>query len=201
MRSSRAGFTAACLLGLAVLAGCRTMPPPSTTPSASWEVRRPQVQALTHYALKGRVAVATGSTGFNANLRWTQEGGHAHLVLEGPLGVGGVQVTASGNALEVITAHGEHIDNDAARAELRNRLGFDVPIESLRYWVLGVPQPGVPAEESLDPAQQRLNSLVQGGWHIQYIAYTVAHGETLPSRLTLERESVRVRLLVDDWQL
>jgi outer membrane lipoprotein LolB len=201
MRSSQAGFAAGCLLGLAVLAGCRTVPPAIAAPATSWEVRRPEMQALTHYALKGRVAVATGSTGFNANLRWTQEGDHAHLALEGPLGVGGVQVIASGNSLEVITAHGEHIDNDAARAELRNRLGFDVPIESLRYWVLGVPQPGLAAEESLDPAQQRLSSLVQGGWHIEYLAYTAAHGQTLPARLTLERETVRVRLLVDDWQL
>ena len=34
-----------------------------------------------------------------------------------------------------------------------------------------------------------------------YGAYADVHGETLPARLTLERDAVRVRLVVDDWQL
>ena len=45
--------------------------------------------------------------------------------------------------------------------------GFDPPLDSLRYWVLGVPEPGHPAQESLD-ALQRLASLEQDGWQIQY---------------------------------
>ena len=95
----------------------------------------------------------------------------AHLTLDGPLGIGGVQVNSQGETLEVVNAHGEHIGNDLARAELRTRLGFDVPLASLRYWILGVPRPDAPAEESLDPAQQRLESLTQDGWHVAYGAY------------------------------
>ena len=89
----------------------------------------------------------------------------------------------------------------AAHAELAARLGFDVPIASLRYWVLGVPDPAQPAEETLDEAQQRLATLVQDGWHIDYTDYTSAAGASLPARITLQREAVRVRLLVEDWQL
>jgi outer membrane lipoprotein LolB len=182
------------------LAGCHTLPP-ATSASPPWDVRRPALQALPHFLLKGRVAVATGATGFNANLRWTQDADTAHLTLEGPLGVGGVQVNASGDTLEVINSRGEHIGNDLARAELRTRLGFDVPLASLRYWILGVPRPGAPVEESLNLEQQRLDGLTQDGWHVAYDAYVDAHGQTLPARLTLEREAVRVRLVVDDWQL
>jgi outer membrane lipoprotein LolB len=200
MPSSRARVCAAGLLLLLALAGCRTLPV-ATTASAPWESRRPALQALPHFLVKGRVAVATGATGFNANLRWAQDGDNAHLTLDGPLGIGGVQVNSQGEMLEVVNAHGEHIGNDLARAELRNRLGFDVPLASLRYWILGVPRPDAPAEESLDPAQQRLDGLTQDGWHVAYGAYVDAHGQVLPARLTLERDAVRVRLVVDDWQL
>ena len=86
-------------------------------------------------------------------------------------------------------------------AALAERLGFDPPIASLRYWVLGVPDPAQPASESLDPAQQRLTALTQDGWHVDYQSYMSANGEPLPARLTLLRDAVRVRLLVDDWQL
>ena len=74
-------------------------------------------------------------------------------------------------------------------------------MSSLRYWVLGVPDPTQPATESLDPAQQRLTALTQGGWHVEYQSYKSAGGEALPARLTLQRDAVRVRLLVDGWQM
>jgi outer membrane lipoprotein LolB len=184
---------------LAVLAGCRTLPP-TPPPSASWEIRKPQLQRLEHFALRGRVAVAAGSEGFNANLHWTQDGGRSEVTLEGPLGVGGAELTAAGEDLTVVTSRGERIESAAAHAELAARLGFDPPLSSLRYWVLGVPDPKQPASESLDPAQQRLSGLTQGGWHVEYQSYASAGGEALPARLTLQRDAVRVRLLVDDWQ-
>jgi outer membrane lipoprotein LolB len=193
------GLRSGAALTLALLAGCRTLPPapPAGTP---WEVRRPQLQARAHFELQGRVAVAAGSEGFNANLRWVQDGAHSQLTLQGPLGVGGAQVSASGDELTLTTARGEHIDSDAAHAELSARLGFDPPLSALRYWVLGVPDPAQPATEALDVSQQRLSGLTQDGWHVDYVSYVSAGGEPLPSKLTLQRDTVRVRLLVDDWK-
>jgi outer membrane lipoprotein LolB len=198
MHSSPLRTTAA--LALTLIAGCRTAPP-TLPPSAAWEVRRPQLQAREHFQLKGRVAVAAGAEGFNATLRWTQDGDRSQLTLEGPLGVGGARLTASGNDMTLVTARGEVVDSAAAHAALAERLGFDPPIASLRYWVLGVPDPAQPASESLDPAQQRLTALTQDGWHVDFQSYMSANGEPLPARLTLRRDAVRVRLLVDDWQL
>lgn len=195
-RSARVGAA----LALAILAGCRTLPAPPPAASAPWPERRPQLQALAHFGLKGRMALSAAGSGFNANLRWQQDGARSRIALEGPLGVGGMQITAEGADLNILTARGERISNQAAHAELTARLGFDVPIASLRYWVLGVPDPAQPAQESLDAAQQRLASLTQDGWHVTYADYMSAGHETLPARLTLEREAVRVRLLVEDWQ-
>jgi outer membrane lipoprotein LolB len=198
MRSELLRFGAA--VTLATLAACKTTPAPPVAPSAPWSERKPALQAQDHFAFNGRVAVAAAGNGFNANLRWKQAGERAQISLEGPLGIGGVQITASADDLQVVTANGEHISRDAAQDELRARLGFDVPFASLRYWVRGVPDPADAAEETLDEAQQRLSALVQQGWHVQYLDYMQATGEALPARMTLERENVRVRLLVDAWQ-
>ena len=196
MRSSRAW--AASLAVLAMLGGCRTTPPPA--PGPPWETRRPQLQARAHFALRGRVAVATGAQGFNARLRWVEDGAHAQLALEGPLGAGGVEIDATGADLTIAMPNGAHLASDAARAELAARLGFDPPLTSLRYWILGVPDPASAADERLDPVQQRLTSLTQDGWRIEYAGYVAVGGESLPARLTLSRADVRVKLLVDDWQ-
>jgi outer membrane lipoprotein LolB len=199
MRIERLRPAAAMLAALAALAACRSVPPRAAP--TSWEVRRPQLQALAHFELRGRVAVAAAGEGFNASLRWIQQGTRAQLTLEGPLGVGGAQVIAAGDELTLVTPHGEQLDNAAAHAELAARLGFDPPLSSLRYWVLGVPDPAQPSTEALDPDQQRLAALTQSGWHIDYVSYGVAEGGSLPARLTLQRDAVRVRLLVDDWRL
>ena len=199
MRIERLRPAAAVLAALAALAACRSVPPRAAP--TSWEVRRPQLQALVHFELRGRVAVAAAGEGFNANLRWIQQGAHAQLTLEGPLGVGGAQVIAAGDELTLVTPHGEQLDNAAAHAELAARLGFDPPLSSLRYWVLGVPDPAQPSTEALDASQQRLAALTQSGWHIDYVSYGLAGDGSLPARLTLQRDAVRVRLLVDDWRL
>ena len=60
------------------------------------------------------------------------------------------------------------------------------------------PDPGKPAQESLD-SQQRLQSLQQEGWQVDYGGYMAVNGGWLPSRMTLQKGGVRVRLVVDGW--
>ena len=189
------------IVAVAVVAGCRTAPPiqQPTAGAQPWDVTRPALQARDHFQLKGRVAVAAGKDGFNASLRWIQAGGTSQVSLEGPLGAGGVQITSNGDSLNIVTAHGDHLDSDAAHAELGARLGFDPPLASLRYWIQGVPDPASPAKEKVDPQQQRLQSLEQGGWQIDYTGYMPGSGASLPAKITLQRAGVRVRLVVDGW--
>jgi len=177
-------------------------------------VTRSELQARDHFQLKGRVAVAAGNNGFNAALRWTQTGARSQVALQGPLGVGGVQITADGDTLNVVTSRGEHLDSGGAHAELGDRLGFDPPLSSLRYWILGVPDPAMPSKETVDPRQQWLQSLQQDGWQIDYDGYMPTGkgpaekgadgagpgaGAWLPAKMTVQRSGVRVRLIVDGW--
>jgi outer membrane lipoprotein LolB len=181
------------------LAGCQTVPV-SPAPSVAWSLRRPALQTLSRFGLNGRVAVAVGKQGFNAGLRWTQAAAVTHLALTGPLGAGGVEVTTNGGELSVVTSSGKHLGNAAARSELQDKLGFEPPLTSLRYWVLGVPDPSAPAAVQLD-SQQRLAQLTQSGWQIEYGSYMPVGAEWLPRLMTLRRQDVRVRMVVDGWQL
>ena len=196
MRHGRWALAGLCFLLL--LTACATAPLRAPASGLTWDARRPQLQARENFDLKGRVAVAAGNEGFNARLLWRQTGSRSNVALDGPLGAGGVQITSDGSALSVVTSRGDHLDNEAARSELATRLGFNPPLGSLRFWVLGVPDPATPAKETLDN-QQRLASLRQDGWQVDYGAYTSVGGEWLPSRVTLQREGVRIRLIVDGW--
>jgi outer membrane lipoprotein LolB len=189
-----------CLLVVGVaLTACKTLPPAVPPgPGAPWEVRRAALQARTTFDLTGRIGVAAAQDGFNAKLRWQQQGKQSQLSLDGPLGVGGVRIASNGESLTVTNSRGEQLDSAAARREIETRLGFEPPIASLRYWVLGVPDPSHPAKETLDDTQ-RLSALEQDGWQIAYTGYADVKGEALPSKMTLTRDTTRVRLVVDSW--
>jgi outer membrane lipoprotein LolB len=144
--------------------------------------------------------VAVGNQGFDAGLRWSQAGEVTRLTLSGPLGAGGVRVTARSDTLSVITSSGRRLGNAAAREALVDQLGFEPPISSLRYWVLGVPDPAASAQVTLGGGQ-RPESIQQSGWRIEYRSYTAVGAEWLPRLLTLRHAGVRVRMLVTQWQL
>jgi outer membrane lipoprotein LolB len=181
------------------LTACVTTPTSPLGPAQDWDARRAELQQQSEFELKGRLAVAAGKEGFNARLRWQQQGTKSDLALDGPLGVGGVRISTNGTDIEVLNSKGERLDSEAARNEITARLGFEPPLDSLRFWVLGAPDPGHAAEETLDELQ-RLSRLIQDGWDIEYAAYADVNGKWFPSRMTLKRNDVRVRVLVDGWQ-
>lgn len=187
----------ACAAALALAGGCATQPQRPPLP-LNWPEHRAALQGVAHFELQGRVAVAAGREGFNGTLRWLQRDARTELDLNGPLGFGAVRVASDGQDFALQTGRGERLDADAARAELDRRVGFSLPLTSLRYWILGVPDPSLPAAETLG-AEQRLERLEQGGWQVVYQKYVVFNGSWLPQRLTATRADLRVRLLVDQW--
>ena len=76
---------------------------------------------------------------------------------------------------------------------------FDLPLDNLRYWLLGIPDPGAPFDLTRNP-QDRALRLSQAGWTIDYDEYMPSSGDLLPKRLVLSRSDARVRIAVDRWQ-
>jgi len=75
-----------------------------------------------------------------------------------------------------------------------------LPVAEMRYWVVGVPAPGVPAEETLGD-DQRLASLAQSGWQVRYDRYEAVGSITLPARMEMTTEGLRLRVIASDWEL
>jgi len=191
----------AVLAALAMLAGCRTAPPPAVIgpgPEAPWPQQRAALEKLDSYGLNGRVAVAANGQGFSASLRYQQLPRRSNLALDGPLGIGGLRVELEGENLEIMTSRGEKLDGDVARAELERRLGFALPLSELRWWLLGIPAPGEVALDE-DGASGEIRGFTQRGWRVSISARAAGLGFSLPQRLVAEREGARLKLLVERW--
>jgi outer membrane lipoprotein LolB len=202
-RRARPAFGAVLALGLAavLLAGCRTRPPdlaPGPGADAPWAEQHAGLQKLDRFGLDGRVAVAANGEGFSASLRYKQQPRRADLALDGPLGIGGLRVGVAGEGLEVANSRGQRLDGDEARAELERRLGFELPLTELRWWLLGIPAPGE-ASVDADTASGEIRGFTQGGWKVSINSRVAGLGFSLPRRLTAEREGARLKLLVEHW--
>jgi outer membrane lipoprotein LolB len=178
-----------------VLSACVTTrtPPPAMVPLA-WDLRLPALQQAGHWSLDGRAAASAGRQGWQASVAWRQTSSITEVHLAGPLGVGASVLRLTPDGLSV---DGAPPRSDVMQA-LRERLGVDLPLASLRYWLLGVPDPGADYLVTRN-AQDRAQQLVQDGWTIDVSRYVPVAGDWLPAQLELHREAVRVRIAVDHW--
>lgn len=177
----------------AALCACVTRRP--VLAPASWDQRLMDLQQADTWRLDGRAAVAVGEQGWQASLNWHQTNAATEVHLAGPFGVGALVLRQTREGLSLNGAP----PSDAVIAELQGRLGFELPLDELRYWLLGVPDPSA-AFELTRNAQDRALQLTQAGWTISYDRYMPANGDLLPAQLVLRREGVRVRIAVDHWE-
>jgi outer membrane lipoprotein LolB len=190
--------TAALLvLAVTLLVGCATQPVAPVAAPVDVQ-RRASLQSLASYSFRGQLAAATGDQGFSAALDWQQLAGEAQAQLRGPLGMGSAKLAFGAAGLRYTGNDGQSLAGDAAELALARLLGFAPPLASLRYWLLGVPDPGAPAQEHGD-ASGRMATLMQSGWQVDYADYQPAGSVALPGRITLQRESLRLRLRITQW--
>lgn len=182
----------AALVGLA-LAGCAAPPRPPEGAAS------PDPAALGRWTASGRMAVAAGNDGGSGSFDWAQDGATARLDLRGPLGSGAVRLVVTPEALSLADGSGRVLDADLATADLRVRLGADLPWGHLRYWLLGLPAPGAEATVR-DQGQAPWRIIEQAGWRLAYDSFAVVEGLNLPRRFSVEQGEVRVRVVIDEWR-
>lgn len=165
------------LAGPALLAGCINTPQRPADPAAvdaAWAIHQQQISAAQGFEAIGRVAVKGG--GLSGALRWDQDGEHFKLRIAGPFGAGALSMEGTPHAVAI---KGKDIDLVTQEPErvLAERSGWRLPLNSLRWWVLGLPAPAPAPDISLDGDGHALQ-IRQGDWTLRYSDY---RSETLPA--------------------
>jgi outer membrane lipoprotein LolB len=183
----------------AALAGCATVPESiDLPPLATWDERTAVLGELTDWEFKGRIAVKAGDEGFNGKFNWAQHGDDFDARVSGPLGMGTVRIAGNGRSVVLTDKDGVDTELEDAERELRWRYGWTIPVASLRYWALGIPNPLEAA--ALEVGEDgRLERLEQGGWIVEISRYAEGGGQQMPRILTATNPDSRVRMVIDRW--
>ena len=196
-RPDRIRIAATTALALLV-AGCAA-PRSALLPEIdSWESRTAVLGELKDWEFSGRIAVKTDADGFNGKLRWTQNDDDYSASVSGPIGIGTVRIEGDARSAVMTEKDGTRTRLEDAELEFSQRYGWSIPIDSLRFWALGIPDPTTLAETTVGD-DGLLQSLTQGGWAVSVSRYRDGGGQLMPARLTAENADTRVRLIIDHW--
>jgi outer membrane lipoprotein LolB len=186
----RARLSAA-LLAL-LLAACATQRPAQKP--------LPPAAQLDAFRLDGRITVQVEKERFPGSVRWAHAPRREELWFYAPLGSAVAHLVQSPDGASLVDAQGREYRAADLRTLAWDRLGWDLPLDGLPWWVRGLAWPGAPVDRESRDAQGRLAQLEQAGWRIDYLGWGGEGPESLPAKLDLTGERLRLRLLIQAWE-
>lgn len=156
----------------------------------------PSPVKLAKWVMDGRIGVHSSNDSWQANLVWGHDERQDRLRLSGPLSQGLITIIVQKDLIYINEGDGvEHLAREP-EAALRAKLGFSVPLRSLRYWVLGVPNPEV-SWQVVSPETR--GAFEQEGWRVTPSGRSAMGEYSLPERLLVEGSGIRLKIVVDQW--
>lgn len=187
---------------LSLLSGCAWLWPPEITDLGG--AGREQLRTLPVWSLEGRIAMRTADDAWSANLEWWHEADEELMAFSGPFAQRAATIRFQRGFIAFEAADGTHAESADPDALLLERLGFAVPLDALRYWVLALPAPSQdfvshPAVSG-DPAAA-LVSFDQAGWSLRYESFMQEGRWVVPRKMVIQGRGVVLKLIVDRWRL
>ncbi|MGA2654768.1 MAG: lipoprotein insertase outer membrane protein LolB [Gammaproteobacteria bacterium] len=169
------------------------------TPELPFEMADPET--IEHWEIKGKFSVKQPDEAVSAGLLWKQSSPDRYdIALTGPLGQGNVLLSGYPDKVVFQDAHGDKETAYNAELLLYHHTGWSMPIESMYYWVRGLPDPHYKYEYILDD-QGLYARLRQHGWTIIYNSYQQVDDYRLPRKMTLNYTDTHITLFFRTWQI
>ncbi len=149
---------------------------------------------LERWSFDGRLAVTGQGDSWSANISWEHNPEVEKIKLSGPLGQGAVVISLTDNGV-TIDRGGDDVQSSAdPEVFINQQLGMFVPVRSLRYWVVGLPEPS----GSYKDTDAGFN---QAGWLSEFKQMQLVDDGVMPHKMTVMNNQVRLKLIIDHWVL
>lgn len=195
------------LLAILLLTGCAVLPEPEITkpvavadPDAAWRQRQAKLADANVWHLRGRVSLRSEEESWIFKVDWQQQSQEIfRILLSGPFS-SMLQLSGDGDTVELNDGEQRWYAPDA-ESLLLDHTGIRMPVNGLRYWMLGLPQPDKQIKALTLDVAGRLASLEQENWQVSIQGYQQHNGETLPVKLLIKNHRLKVKFIIDQWTL
>jgi outer membrane lipoprotein LolB len=199
-RHSLASLTQ-CLLIL-VFTGCASQRPISDDARALiWQENKLKLEQIHSWNLSGRIAIQLQKESGSASLSWKQSGQDYVIRIIAPFGRGTVELRGNSEGVTMRDAGNQLVRARDPETLLLESLGWQVPLTGLNYWIRGLPDPSVKINTLLLDEEARISELSQAGWKVSYGRYMQAEELSMPKKLVMQNQELRVKLVIKQWDL
>ncbi|WP_299022713.1 lipoprotein insertase outer membrane protein LolB [uncultured Photobacterium sp.] len=182
-----------------VLAGCATQP--TVVPTVDWQTHQASLQQLNHYQANGKLGYR-GKQRFGANLLWRSAPQADHLLLTNFLGKTLLKLDATPLRVTLVSHDGATHRGTNASALIRQLTDINLPVEQMRDWLIGLPTAADTYKLNDDNRVAYLAKQIDDQrWQLDYNDYDTSVTPALPKRMVLSQGSVKITLVINEWQL
>jgi outer membrane lipoprotein LolB len=177
-----------------ILVSCSliSVPPDSALSNSS----RNHLYQLSDWFFDGRLAVSGRDDSWSASLSWKHSINEDELKLSGPLGQGATLIHLSNDFVTIDRGAGQVESSSEPEDFMKQQVGISVPLQSLRFWVIGLPQPEQKVVKTID-------GFIQDGWLVSYNQMQAVFGQQMPRKISVVNSNLKVKLklVIDRWVL
>ncbi len=188
------------LVWLLLVGGCALQPP--VRPAADIAVHTAhlkQLAGIQAFQLQGRLAVNTNGKGYSGSMSWQHQTNADTIDVFTPLGSKIAHIEKTDAQVTLTNAKGEQVSAQDAESLTEKTLGWRLPLKGLSDWALGRPTQAPITQQQWD-SSGKLTLLEQQGWKIEYLEYQDKMAVPLPQKITLRRENILLKLVVEQWE-
>ncbi|GAA3922752.1 lipoprotein insertase outer membrane protein LolB [Litoribacillus peritrichatus] len=193
------------MIALLMLQGCSTlhdMPtqtePLSTQTPSHWAQHLDAIQQLNDWKISGKVGVVTPKQSQTGYIDWQQQSAVFDINIRGTLGFGGLDLSGDQDwvTIKVDENNQRTLPTDIA---LERYLDWEFPINSLKFWIKGIPAPNQTVQSQQFNQHGLLSRLIQQGWDIRLLNYEKHNDVFLPHKIIARSNGYKVSLVLSDW--
>lgn len=150
-----------------------------------------------NFTVMGKLSVRGTDNPVSARFRWEQLGADFVVELWGPFGQGRRRLAGSDGMVDIMDGTGSVLTRGPAAEVMRSNFGFELPLESLRFWIQGRPDPRLAVlPVAADPGTEPTRRFRQAEWLIELLD---EDPEGRPRRLRASGRGYEVRLALTRW--
>ena len=190
------------LLIISLVSACTQLPKiDASLKSQLWLEHQLAVGEIQSWNIKGRVAVKNDKESGTVTLLWDQFISNYEIRFITPLGQGTYILTGSPGNVVMKGPKNKIMMAETAEQILREGLGWDIHLDGLRYWVRGLPEPGINYSELLLDEKGRLSNMEQSGFNVSVSRYTEQDGISLPSKMSIKSDNIQLKVVIQNWKI
>lgn len=146
------------------------------------------------WSFEGRLALINETDSVSGSVIWRHDEVHDDIELAGPLGQGRTRISVAAKRVVVDDGDNARVFYGEPDKIFAEQVGVGIPVDALKFWVLGVNDP----EQAFI---EQPGGFYQGGWLVTYREMQAVNARLLPKKIVAVKDKTRIKLIVDQWNL